>query len=98
LWREWLSTIPLMSNKFTSEVFLTPFLYVNVESEVGKPTNLTMLQLMTRLRTPSTTREPIKCLSKVLDGTFVACGSGIGRGPDVVLRVSSSTVIMSLIL
>jgi len=50
---------------------------VNVESEVGKPTNLAMLELVTKLRTPSTTREPIECLSKVLDGTSVACGSGM---------------------
>jgi hypothetical protein len=61
---------------------------VNVESKVGEPTSLTMLELVTRLRTPSTTREPIECLSKVLDGTSVACGSGIGRRPDVVFRVS----------
>jgi hypothetical protein len=26
----------------------------------------------------------IECLSKVLNGTPVACGSGIGRGPDVI--------------
>ncbi len=32
LWRVWLSTTPLLSNKFTSEVFLTPFWYLNVES------------------------------------------------------------------
>jgi hypothetical protein len=57
-----------------------------------------MLGLMTKLRTPSTTREPIECLSKVLDGTLVAYGSGIGRGLDVVFKVSSSTVIMSLVL
>jgi len=25
LWREWLSTTPLLSNKFTSEMFLAPF-------------------------------------------------------------------------
>jgi hypothetical protein len=31
----------------------------------------------------------------VLDGTHVACGSRIGRGPDVVFRVSFSTTIMS---
>ncbi len=57
-----------------------------------------MLILVIRLWTPSTTREPIKCLSKVLDGTFVACGSWIGKGPDVVFMVSFSTVIMSLVL
>ncbi len=71
---------------------------MNVESEVGKPTSLAMLELVTRLRTSSATREPIECLSKVLDGTFVACGSGIGRGPDVVFKVSSKIVIMSLVL
>jgi len=71
---------------------------VNVESEVGDPTNLTMLKLITRLRTPSTTREPIECLSKVLDGTPIACGSRISRGLDVVFRVSFITVIISLVL
>jgi hypothetical protein len=70
---------------------------VNVELEVGKPINLTMLELVTRLRTPSTTCELIECLSKVLDGTSVACGLGIGRILDVVFRVSSNTVIMSLV-
>jgi hypothetical protein len=71
---------------------------VNVKSEIGEPTSLTMLKLVTKLRMPSTTREPIECLSKVLDGTLVTCGSGIGRGPDVVFRVSFSTTIMSLVL
>ncbi len=98
LWREWLSTTPLLSNKFTSEVFLVPFWYVNVESKVGEPTSLAMLELMTRLWTPSTTGEPIECLSKVLDGTPVACGSGIGWWLNVVFRVSLSTVIVSLVL
>jgi hypothetical protein len=71
---------------------------VNVESEVGKPTSLAMLELVTRLRTPYVTRELIECLSKVLDGTSVACESGIGRGLAVVFRVSFSTTIMSLVL
>jgi len=71
---------------------------VNVESEVGEPTSLAMLELMTRLRMPSTTREPIECLSKVLDGTYEACGLGIGKGPDVVFKVSCSIAIMSLVL
>jgi hypothetical protein len=53
---------------------------------------------MTRSQLPSTTREPIECLSKVLDGTFVTCGLGIGRGPDVVFRVSFIIAIMSLVL
>ncbi len=88
LWKEWLSTTPLPSNKSISEVFLTPFWYVNVKSEVGEPTNLAMLELVTKLQTPYATREPIECLSKVLDGTPVACGSGIGRKPDVVFKVS----------
>ncbi len=98
LWREWLSTTPLLSNKSTSEVFFTPFWYVNVESEVGEPTNLAMLELVIRLQTSSTTREPIECFSKVLDGTYVACGSRISRGLDVMFKVSSSTTIMSLVL
>jgi len=34
----------------------------------------------------------------VLDGTSVACGSGIGKGPDVVFKVSSKIAIMSLVL
>ncbi len=68
---------------------------MNVESEVGEPISLTMLELMTRLRTPSTTCEPIECLSKVLDGTLVACGLGISKEPDVVFKVSFSTAIMS---
>ncbi len=71
---------------------------MNVESEVGKPTNLTMLELLIKLRTPSATREPIKCLSKVLDGTLVACGSGIDKRHDVVFRVFFSSIIMSLVL
>jgi hypothetical protein len=57
-----------------------------------------MLELVTRSRTPSLTRELIECLSKVLNGTPIACGSGIGKGPDVVFRVSFSTTIMSLVL
>ncbi len=71
---------------------------MNVESEVGEPTSLTMLELVTRLRTPSTTHELIECLSKVLNGTPIACGLGIGRGPDVVFRISFSIAIMSLVL
>jgi len=96
LWRKWLYTTPLLSNKSTSEVFLTPFWYVNVKSKVGEPTSLTMLKLMTRLQTPSTTHGPIKCLSKVLDGTPIACGSRTSKGPDVVFRVSFRNTIMSL--
>jgi len=71
---------------------------VNAELEVGEPTSLAMLELVTKLRMPSTTREPIECLSKVLDGTLVACGSGIGRRFDVVFRVSFIITIMSLVL
>jgi hypothetical protein len=56
---------------------------VNVKSEVGQPISLTMLKLRTRLRMPSPTCELIKCLSKVLDGTPIACGSGISIGHDV---------------
>ncbi len=70
LWKEWLSTTPLLSNKSTSEVFLAPFWYVNVELEVGEPNSLAMLELVTRLWTPSITHEPIECFSKVLDGTM----------------------------
>jgi len=98
LWREWLSTKPLVSNKSTNDVFLAPFWYVNVKSKVGKPTSLAMLELMTKLRTPSTTCELIECLSKVLDGTPIAHGLGIGRRPDVVFRVFFCTTIMSLVL
>ncbi len=71
---------------------------MKVELEVGEPTSLTMLELMTKSQTPSATREPIECLSKELDGTHVACGLGIGRGHDVVFKVSFSIVIMSLVL
>ncbi len=71
---------------------------MNVESEVEEPTSLAMLRQMTKLRTPSIIREPIECLSKVLDGTLVACGSRIGRGFDVVFKVSFKTIIMSLVL
>jgi hypothetical protein len=39
----------------------------------------------------------MECLAKVLDGTPIACGSGIGRGPDVMFRVSLSMAIMSLV-
>ncbi len=98
LWRKWLSTTSLLSNKSTNEVFLVPFWYVNVKSEVREPTSLAMLELVTRLQTPFATRELIECFSKVLDGTLIACGLGIGRGPDVVFRVSFSTTIMSLVL
>jgi hypothetical protein len=87
----------LLSSKSTSEVFLAPFLYVNVELEVEEPTNLAMLELRTKLRTPSTTHEPIECLSKVLDGTLVTCGSRINKGLDVVFKVSFNTTIMSLV-
>jgi hypothetical protein len=68
---------------------------VNVESKVGEPTNLAMLELLTRLRTPSTTCELI---NKVLDGTPVAYGLGISKGPDVMFKVSFSITIMSLVL
>jgi len=51
LWREWLSTTLLLSNKSISEVFLVPFLYVNVKSEVGEPISLAMLELVSKLRT-----------------------------------------------
>jgi hypothetical protein len=51
-------------------VFLAPFWYVNVELEVGEPNSLAMLELVTRLWTPSITHEPIECFSKVLDGTM----------------------------
>jgi hypothetical protein len=68
---------------------------VNVESKVGEPTNLAMLKLLTRLRTPFATREPI---NKVLDGTPVAYGSGISRRHDVMFRVSFSITIMSFVL
>ncbi len=98
LWREWISTTPLLNNKSRSEVFLAPFWYVNVESKVREPTSLAMLELITRSRTPFATSEPIKCLSKVFDGSPIACGSGIGKGLDVVFRVSFSTVIISLVL
>jgi len=71
---------------------------VNVESEVGEPISLAMLKLVTRLRMLSATHEPIECLSKVLNGTPVACGLAIGRGLDVMFRVSFSYAIMSLVL
>ncbi len=71
---------------------------MNVESKVGEPTSLAMLELVTKLRMPSTTCEPIECLSKLLDGTPVACGSKIGRGPDVMFRVFFSIAFMSLVL
>jgi hypothetical protein len=90
--------MPLLSNKSTSEVFLAPFWYVNVESEVGEPISLAMLELVTILWMPSPRCEPIECLSKVLDRTHVACGSGIGRGPDVMFRVSFSIAIMSSVI
>ncbi len=98
LWKKWLSTMPLLNNKSTSEVFLAPFWYVNIELEVGEFTSLTMLELLTRLQTPSTTCELIECLSKVLDGTPITCGSRICRGPNVMFRVSFSITIMSLVL
>jgi hypothetical protein len=71
---------------------------VNVKLEVGKPTSLAMLELMTRLQTPFAIGELIECLSKVLDGTLVACGLGIGKGPNVVFKVSFSIIIISLVL
>ncbi len=98
LWRKWLSTMPLLSNKSISEVFLALFWYVNVEWEVREPISLAMLELMTKLQTPFATCEPIESLSKVLDGTLVGCGWGIGRGPNVVFRVSFSTIIKSVVL
>jgi hypothetical protein len=46
-----------------------------IEKFSGRPsTSLAMLELVTKLQTPSATRDPIECLSKVLDGTPVACG------------------------
>jgi hypothetical protein len=88
----------LLNKKSTNEVFLAPFWYMNVESKVGEPISLAMLKLMTKSQTPSIIGELIKCLSKMLDGSPVACGSRIGKGPDVVSRVSFSTAIMSLVL
>jgi hypothetical protein len=44
------------------------------------------------------TLEPIKCLSKVLDGTPIACRLGIGGGPHVVFKVSFGIAIMSMVL
>jgi hypothetical protein len=70
---------------------------VDVESEVGELISL-MLKLVTGLRTPFVTRESIECFFKVLDGTLITCGLGIGRGLDVVFRVSFSIAIMSLVL
>jgi hypothetical protein len=90
--------MPLISNKSTSEMFLIPFWYVNVESEVGEPTSLAMLELVTRPQMLSTTRELIECLAKVLNGTPVACGLRIGKKLDVMFKVSFSTTIMSLVL
>ncbi len=81
----------LLNNKSTNDVFLAPFLYVNVESEVV----YSMLELMSRSQTPSATHEPIDCIFKVLDGTLVACESGINREPNVVFKVSFSIAIMS---
>ncbi len=71
---------------------------MNVESKVGEPNSSAMLELMTRLRTPFATRELIDYLSKVLDGTLVTCGLGIGKGPNVMFRVCFSTIIMSMVL
>jgi len=71
---------------------------VNVELEVRKPISLVMVELVTKLQTPSTTHEPIQCLSKVLDGTPITCGLGIGKGPNVLFRVSFSTITMSPVL
>ncbi len=71
---------------------------MNVESDVQEPTSLAMLKLVTRLQTPFATRELIECLSKVLDGTPVACESRIVKGPDVMFKVSFSTIIMSSVL
>ncbi len=68
---------------------------MNVKSKVGEPISLAMLELVTRLRTPFLTREPFECLSKVLDGTPIACGSGIGRGHDVVFMVSFNITIIT---
>jgi hypothetical protein len=70
---------------------------VNVESKVGEPTSLTMLELMTRLQTSFATGELIKCLSKMLDGTPITCGSRIGGGPNVMFKVSFGIAIMSLV-
>ncbi len=53
---------------------------MDVESEVGEPTSLAILELVTGLRTPFATREPIECLSEVLNGTPIACGLRIGIG------------------
>jgi hypothetical protein len=47
---------------------------------------------------PYATREPIECLSKVLDGTFVACGSEISKGPNAVFKVSFNIKIMFMVL
>jgi hypothetical protein len=79
-------------------VFLAPFLYVNVESKVREPISLAMLKLVTKLQMPSITHEPIEWLFKVLDRTFLACRLRIGKEPNVMFRISFSTIIMSLVL
>jgi hypothetical protein len=71
---------------------------VNVESKVRQLTNLAMLKLVTRSRTPFPTREPIECLPKVLDGTPITCGLGISKGPHVLFKISFSIAIMSSVL
>jgi hypothetical protein len=71
---------------------------VNVKSEVKEPNSVAMFELMTRLQTPFATCELIECLFKVLDGALVACGLGIGKGLDVVFKVSFNTTIMALVL
>jgi len=89
--------MPLLSIKSTSEVIINSFFICECRIRSRKA-SLPMLELVTKLRMPSTTRELIECLSKVLDGTLVTCGSGISRGPDVMFRVSFSITIMSLVL
>ncbi len=70
---------------------------MNVKLKVGEPTSLAMLELVTKLRMPFATCEPIECLSEVLDGIPITCGSRIGKRFYVVFKVSFSTAIVSLV-
>jgi hypothetical protein len=50
------------------------------------------------LASPYLNREPkARVGTKVLDGTPIACGLGIGKGLDVMFRVSVRLAIMSLV-
>jgi hypothetical protein len=65
LWKKSLSTMPLLINKPISEVFLVPFWYVNVKSEVREPTNFVATPLWGKCEVPFTLLKTQSAIARV---------------------------------